>query len=891
MRQSASGDKAFLVDGTAFCYRAFYAIRALSTSDGRPTNAVYGFAMMLQALREKEHPAYLAVAFDVGKPTFRHEKFDAYKAQRKPMPETLIGQVPVVKQLLAAYRIPVFEQAGYEAEDVLATIAERIARQGVDVYLVTGDKDALQLVNSHIKVYNPHRNSEAPVLDAEAVRARYGVGPERMVELMALMGDQIDNIPGVPGIGEKTAVQLLQQFGSLEGLYAHLDDLDSPIRRKALEAARQQVELSRELAQISTDVPLDVALEELQAREPDWRALRALFRDLGFKRLLHEIESEAAPAPDTAAAVHLVVGPQEVAPLLAQLKAASGVALQAWPAGLASRAVVVAVAAQADRASVVWLDASLLQTAEGGHLAQWLAEARAPKICHDAKAVARALRRCGLQLGGVAGDTMVAAHLLNPARTSQTLTDLTDEYLQVQLGAEPPLADTPGLIDPAALRYCAEAACAVRRLHEALGPALAASGLEALYTALELPLIAVLAEMEAVGVAIDVEYLTQLRATMDAKLGQLTQELYRLAGCTFNLNSPKQLSHVLFDQLKLPVVKRTKTGPSTDSSVLQQLAARHPLPQHLIEYRELSKLVSTYVEALPKLVDPKTRRIHATFNQTATATGRLSASDPNLQTIPIKTELGRQIRKAFIPGQAGWVLVAADYSQIELRILAHLSGDAQLIEAFRQERDIHRYTASLIYGVPEADVTSEMRHAMKAINYGIVYGMSAHGLSRELGVAHDEAASFIDAYFARYQGVRTYLDEQIQRARRDGYVQTLLGRRRYIPEVNNPDIATRQFGERMAVNAPIQGSAADLIKRAMIQLAQALPERAPTSRMILQVHDELVFECPAGEQTALDRLVRDLMEHAIELTVPLRVVVKVGPNWLDMTELRHETRD
>ena len=884
--------RAFLIDGTAFCYRAFHAIRSLSTSDGRPTNAVYGFARMLQSLREKEHPEYLAVGFDVGKPTFRHQRFEAYKGQRKPMPDPLIAQLPLVKRLLEAFRVPVFEREGYEAEDVLGTIARRIVGQGVEVFLVTGDKDALQLVNSHIKVYNPHGQEQA-VLDASAVLARYGVGPERMVDLMALMGDAIDNIPNVPGIGEKTAADLLRRFGSLEALYDHLDELESPARRASLTASREQVALSRDLARIDTDVPLDVRLDDLQPREPDWPRLRTLFRELEFKQLLEALDASTPAADGSAVAVRRLTTPQEVEACLQRLGAAPETGVFCQPvqeeaAGAGLDGIGLAIACEEHAAWVAVLDRAALATDTGRRLGGWLADAGASKVVHDAKAAKRLLARLGIELGGIAGDTMLAAYLLNPARTNQALSDLSAEWLDEPLGAlpkrhEPSASLAPGATEPWA--PSAQRACAIVRLHGRLGAKLREAALSALYADLELPLLHVLARMEAAGVAVDLGHLAGLAASMQAQMSQLTTEIYRLAGIEFNLNSPRQLGQVLFERLKLPVVKRTKTGPSTDSDVLARLAARHPLPQQLMRYRELSKLVSTYVETLPRLVDPATGRVHTTFNQTATATGRLSSSEPNLQNIPVKTELGRSIRKAFIAGIPDGMLLAADYSQIELRILAHLSGDEQLVEAFRRGRDIHRVTASLIYGLSEEAVAPEQRNAMKAVNFGILYGMSARGLSQELGLPLEEAQAFIEAYFQRYPKVRAYLDGQIQQARRDGFVQTLLGRRRYVPEVNSPDGMIRQFGERMAINAPIQGTAADLIKRAMVQLDERLRQDRLAGRMVLQVHDELVFETPRGELDRLARLVRETMEGAIALDVPLTVTLKAGPNWLDLTPL------
>jgi len=894
--------RAFLIDGTAFCYRAFYAIRSLATSQGRPTNAVYGFAVMLKALREQRHPEYLAVAFDAGKPTFRHRRFAEYKIQRKPMPDSLIEQLSTIKALLKAYRVPTFEQEGYEGEDLLATIATRIAARSIEVFLVSGDKDVLQLVNARIKVYNPHRQQDDPVVDAAAVKARYGVPPERIVDLMALMGDEIDNIPGVAGIGEKTARSLLSQFNSLDQLYRHLDDVDSPSRRKLLAASKEQAELSRELARIDCDVPLTVGLEDLKVQEPDWRAVRSLYRELEFKRLLRDLEEDdAAPATiGTAHPVRRVTTAKDQDALHRRLERAKTAAIACWPVlgqaggeagGSPLRAALLGIALDTDEAWVVQVDRESLRSASGRPLAAWLADPSRGKVSHDAKAVLRLLSRMGARLTGITGDTMIAAHLLNPARTTPTLTDLADEHLEVRVKIPEYVRETLDFESEDATQGCGGAARVVAQLHGQLAPTLNAQGLAELYQTLELPLLQVLAEMETAGIAIDVDYLNTLKASMDAACRRLTQELYTVAGATCNLNSPKQLAAVLFDQLKLPVIKRTKTGASTDSDVLRQLASRHPFPKRLLEYRELSKLMSTYVDALPKLVDPETGRVHTTFNQTATATGRLSSSNPNLQNIPIKTELGRQIRKAFIPGEQGWTLLAADYSQIELRILAHLSGDEQLIHAFANGHDIHRYTASLIYGVAENEVTPEMRSAMKAINFGILYGMSAHGLSRELGMPYDEAATFIQAYFERYPKVQGFFEQQWQHATRDGFVQTLLGRRRYIPEINSPDPAIRQLGQRLAMNTPMQGTAADLIKRAMVQVAEELRGRRMASRMLLQVHDELVFEAPSKERHALAALVRRVMEGAIALRVPLVVTIKTGPNWLEMTDLKNGTSD
>ncbi|MBI2885455.1 MAG: DNA polymerase I [Candidatus Omnitrophica bacterium] len=882
--------KAFLIDGTAFCYRAFYAIRALSTSDGKPTNAVYGFVTMLTALRAAHRPDYLAVAMDAGKPTFRHERYEAYKQHRKPMPDPLIGQLPLIRELLDTLRIPVFQMEGYEGEDLLATIARRVATEGVDVVLVTGDKDALQLVGPGLTVYNPHKDNA--VFDAQAVEARYGVPPNRMVDLLALMGDATDNIPGVPGIGEKTAVGLLKRFGSLEGLYQRLPELPSRSQRQSLEASRSQVELARDLARIDADVPLTVRLEDLAVQEPDWERLRQLFKRLEFKRLLSELEAEHPPAISASTcAGRLVTDAASAAPVLARLKERAPVAVRDWWRDDAPAAVSLAWSAQD-----AWVIPVTARCAEPwcSELMRELASAEQPKLGHDLKRLLRWWRRRGDAGGGIAGDTMIAAYLLNSAQAAPTFPDTVEAWLQVRLAPVTPpaaLAEDDLLseqaLPPSEVNSMAAHTGMVFALHEALERELERAQMRPLYRDLELPLIGVLADMEAHGIAVDREWLAAMRGRMQTTIGELTRELYRLAGCEFNLNSPKQLAEVLFERLKLPVIKRTKTGPSTDAEVLQRLATSHPLPQRLLEYRELSKLVSTYLDALPALIDPATGRLHTTFHQTGTATGRLSSSDPNLQNIPSKTELGRQIRKAFIPSEPAWVLTAADYSQIELRILAHLSHDETLIAAFQHDEDIHRAIAALIYHVPEAEVTPQMRYAMKAVNYGIIYGMSAHGLANELECSHEEAAEFIAAYFQRYPAVRAFLDAQIEQAKRAGYVCTALGRRRYIREIASPDPAVRQFAERMAVNAPIQGTAADLVKRAMLRLSGELQRRGLRSRLLLQVHDELVCEGPPDEADVVAALLRDTMEQALPMAVPIRVTLKRGPNWLELSDVAH----
>jgi len=864
----------YLIDGNSFCYRAYYAVRELRTSHGQPTNAVFGFVAMLNRLLSTERPAYLAAAFDLKGPTFRHEKYDQYKIHRKPMPDELVSQLPIVKELLVAYRVPIYELAGYEADDVLATIAVQAAKAELSVFIVTSDKDALQLVNDRIRVYNTHK--EGLIYDADKVRERYGVGPEQMVELMALMGDATDNIPGVPGIGEKTAVELIRQFGSVETLLKRREEVAKPALRKLLEEHGEQARLSLELATIDAQVPIAVDLDQMRVQEPDVDRLAELYQRLEFRSLLKQLpvkgdgrssSSHYQRVEDAAAFDQLLQAAQQgrrvaVAAQLTDAAPArgrvSGCALscadgEAWFVPLAD----ASAEPFRQRLAALWKDATMT------------------KIGHDLKPFLRALAVDGEVLDGPFSDCMVASYLANPSRTSHALDELALEYLQQRIA---PTKDEG--------QQTWEAVCLAADLSWRLEPLLAREleerELTALYRDVELPLTAVLAEMERVGVAINREYLGELSAYFAKELEALSAAVYQVAGTTFNINSPKQLSEILFTQLKLPIIKRTKTGASTDVEVLEYLATLHPLPERLLRYRELSKLQSTYVEALPELIDAETGRVHASFNQAVAATGRLSSSNPNLQNIPVRTEEGRKIRKAFVPGARGWTLLSADYSQIELRILAHLSGDEALIEAFQRGEDVHTHTASLIFGVKLKEVDSSMRASAKTVNFGVIYGISPYGLAKQLRVEQSVAKEFIDAYFARYPKVRSYMDEQIEHAKQHGFVMTLFHRRRYLPEIKSKDNAVRQFAERMAINTPVQGTAADLIKLAMVNLHRRLRSERCEGQMLIQVHDELVLECPKDELKPLASTVQREMVQALSLRVPIEVTLKTGLNWLEM---------
>jgi len=876
----------FLIDGNSFCYRAYYAIRSLANSKGQPTNAVYGFITMLNKLIKDERPDYLGVAFDLKGPTFRHKKFEDYKATRKPMPDDLISQMPLVKEVLKAYNIPIFELAGYEADDILATVAKKAASKSIDTLIVTGDKDALQLVNETIKVYNTHK--EGLIFDAAKVREEFKVSPDRMIDLIALMGDTSDNIPGVLGIGEKTAVQLISEFGSLDNLFNNLDKIKSESKRELLKKYRDQAVMSRELAVLDCDVPIKVGFADLELKEPDSAKLVSLFKELEFRTLL----DQAIERKELKAEYKLLTG-DDFKDFLKRLSAQElfGFDFETTNSD-PLRASLVGV-------SFCWKEgrAEYIDFAAPGLGVDYVLKALKPifeneavkKIGQNIKYEQLVLANYGISLKGVSFDTMVASYLLNPSKANHNLGAIALEYLShkmidiTDLIGKGKAQTTMDKVDPQkACKYCCEDSDVTFRLKNILERQLEEKGLSPLFNDVEMLLVGVLSRMELSGVSLDVEYLKAMSDKMQKKLEGLTKDIYKEAGQEFNINSPKQLQEILFVKLKLPPVKRTKTGMSTDEEVLLKLAAKHSLPKALLEYRELAKLKSTYLDALPKLINPNTGRLHTSFNQTVTSTGRLSSSDPNLQNIPIRTELGRKIRKAFIPKDKNSYILSADYSQIELRILAHLSKDKALTEGFKEGLDIHTHTASLIFGVSQEDVTDEQRSQAKIVNFGIIYGMSAYGLSKDLGIEVEKAGVFIDSYFQRYPGVKTFIEDCIEEARQQGFVTTLLNRRRYIPEINSENINIRNFAERTATNTPIQGSAADLIKLAMIEIQKELEALKLKTLMILQVHDELVFEVPKEELDEVKELVRGRMENIMKLTVPIKVNISVGRNWLEL---------
>jgi len=882
-------EKLFLIDGNSYCYRAFYAIKELRNSKGKPTNAAYGFILMLKKLLEKERPAYIGVAFDLKGPTFRHEQFEDYKVHRKPMPDDLVSQMSLIKDIISAYNIPIFEKQGFEADDVLATIAKKMSREGIEVYIVTGDKDMLQVVDRNIKVYSTHKDDL--IYDSEAVRERFsGLGPENITDFIALAGDATDNIPGVTGIGEKTAVELIKEFGDLDNLYKNLDKIKSESRKKMLSEQEDNARMSKELATVDSDVPIEIDAGVMAVRGPDSEKLLGIFKELEFKNFAREIASCNSDVHRDAN-YKTIADAKDFEIFMRELKTKKEFVMDIETTSerpMEAKLVGISFCWKEGEAYYI----PLLNIKDAlKELRPILEDEGIKKIGQNIKYDKLVLSNYGVEVKGISYDTMIASYLLNPSRMSHGLDDIAFEYLDHKMTSIDELLGagkkrvTMDMVDVEKVSmYSCEDSDVTFRLKNVFEKELLKKELEPLFNDIELPLVDVLGKMEKNGIKIDVDFLKETSFCMENELSSLIKDIYRIAGEEFNINSPKQISCILFEKLGLPVIKKTKTGASTDVEVLERLSSLHPLPKELLRYRELSKLKSTYVDALPELINKKTGRLHTSFNQAVTATGRLSSSNPNLQNIPIKTEEGRKIRKAFV-GEGDNFIMAADYSQIELRILAHLSKDPELVSAFENNRDVHTHTASLIFGVAESEVTPEMRSNAKTVNFGIIYGISAFGLSKSLNIDPASAQQFIDSYFERYPAVRVYMEDKIEEARSAGYVTTLFNRRRYIPEIKTGGMRERQQAERIAINTPVQGSAADLIKIAMINIYRAMKKKNFKSLMTLQVHDELVFEVPKAELDKMKKLVKEEMEGAVKLSVPIKVSVQYGKNWLEMKEI------
>ena len=922
-----------LIDAPALVHRAFHAMRGqgkpLTTKAGEPVEAVLVFARMLLVALRQFQPRFYAAAFDLPAPTFRHLEFKEYKATRPPLPDDLRRQFLRVRQLLQAFGMPSYELDRYEADDILGTLARQAEERGLETVVLTGDTDMLQLVTPHVTVMLPGRSlaTDTVAYTPDKVRERYGLAPAQIVDFKGLKGDTSDNIPGIPGVGEKTATELLQQFGSVEDIYQRIDEVQPAKRQALLRQHEAQARQSVHLARIVVTVPMELDLQACDARGYDRARVVELLRELEFNSIVKDLPLTAtaerpALAAETDALVPGHAVPEQVryitAPTVQEVTLAASQAGDLYALALDAvgenpmyaQVLGLAVCHQPGQATYVPLagSAGSVAPAEARALLKpMLEDSAVPKWGHDIKRAVVALSQQDIELQGVGFDTMLAAHLLGEKALS--LKALALGRLKVELleppkpasrrGAQKKAAEEEGAERGAALFPTAgialtrplwpEGPCAeadmVARLVPGMEQALKEQGLWGLYSQVEMPLIPVLATMERNGIAVDTQVLVQMSQVLARRLQELEVRVYNDVGHQFNINSPQQLGQVLFEERNIDrrQSKKTKTGWSTDAQVLEKLRGADPVVAHVLEYRELSKLKSTYLDALPALVHPRTGRLHTTFNQAGAATGRISSNEPNLQNIPVRTELGREIRKAFRAEREGWTLLGADYSQIDLRVLAHLSGDQELIAAFRQGQDIHRATASQIFGLPPDQVDADHRRMAKTINFGIVYGISPFGLSERIeGLSREDAGKFIDAYFQRYPQVREYMDRTVEQARKEGYVQTLLGRRRYIPEVHASNYAQRQGAERIAINMPVQGTSADIIKVAMVRLDQRMRREGLRSLLLLQIHDELLFEAPEEELEHLKALCLEIMPSAVELVVPIKVDLKVGRTWGDM---------
>ncbi len=879
----------YLIDGSSYIFRAYYGIRQnLSNSKGLPTNALFGFVNMLTKVVREEKPDYLAVAFDSKEKTFRHEMYPEYKANRDVPPEDLGQQFPYFEPLVEAHNIKSLRIPGIEADDIIGTLARMGVEKGMDVVIVSGDKDMMQLIGPGVRMLDTMKDK---TFRKKEVEEKFGVGPDKVIEVMGLMGDSSDHIPGVKGVGPKTATELIQKYGSIEGLYKKLDEIEKKKLKEKLETDKENALLSRKLVTIDTAVKLDCSVEDLKVQEADTDALVKLFTELEFTTLIPETNGKPERASNT---YETILTEKAFNRCLKDLKAAGEFALDLETTSLhpvQAETVGISFSWKEGEACYLPLTHRYLGVPEQldkkkvfEKLKPLLENPKLKKVGHNIKYDLIVLKNEGIDLKGISFDTMLASYVLDPSRRGHSLDDLAWElfnhktitYKEVAGTGQKQIGFDEVEIERAT-EYAAEDSDITWRLFQKLAPRLK-DGLRELFDTIEMPLLEVLAEMEMNGVFLDKKHLAALSKKMGERLQNYETEIHSLAGESFNINSPKQLSVILFEKLKLPVVKKTKTGYSTDVSVLEELALQHALPEKILAYRQLGKLKSTYVDTLPEEIYEKTGRVHTSFNQTVAATGRLSSSDPNLQNIPIRSDMGKEIRKAFISEGSG-KLLSADYSQIELRILAHLSEDEALIRAFKKGEDIHNRTAAEIFGTALDAVDQENRRMAKAVNFGIVYGLSAFGLSRQLKITPKEARDFIDQYFALYKNVKIYMEQTIEQARTNGYTTTLMNRRRSLPDINSKNRQVREAAERIAINSPIQGSAADLIKLAMINLSNKLAKKKMKSRMILQVHDELVFECPPGEKKAIQDLVKQEMEGVYKFSVPLVVDMGWGNNW------------
>lgn len=892
-----------LFDGNALIHRAFHALPSLTvTKTGEATGAVFGFANMVIKVLAELKPTHYAVAFDYPAPTFRHLEYAEYKAQRPPMPEELKSQFHRVHQLVKALNIPSFEVEGFEADDILGTLSHQASAQGIDTVIVTGDLDILQLVSPSVRVLLPRPGktfSDTILYDEGKVMERYGISPPQIADLKGLKGDSSDNIPGVAGIGEKTAVKLLQQFGSIEEIVARIQEVSPPKVQQALEDV-EKAHLSKRLATIVIDVPINLDLDACTVSAFDRSQVTALFRELEFNRLLARLgelgtgeSTEAGKMEALEGDYQIVDTPQALEELISKLQDASSFTIDLETTGkepMYAGLVGLSFSYEPGKAYYVPVGHRLGSQLPMNHVLERLKplieDTKISKVAQNGKYDMMVLAEYGIELRNLSFDTMLAAYLLGekalglkPLAFNKLGVEMTPITDLIGTGAKQTSMDYAA-IEPAAKYACADADI-TGRLAGLFEGELREQGLWQLFAELEMPLVPVLLDMERNGVALDKESLWAMSQSLGDRVKELEDQIYDCTGYSFNINSPKQLGSILFEEIRLPGGRRTKSGYSTDAAVLERLKGTHPVIELLVEYRQLMKLKSTYIDVLPAIINPKTGRVHTNFNQTGTSTGRLSSSDPNLQNIPIRGELGQQVRRAFIASD-GFLLLSGDYSQIDLRVMAHLSQDAHLLDAFHHDEDIHTATASQVFDVPAAEVTTDMRRVAKTVNFGVIYGMSGYGLVQATTLSREEASRFIDTYFEKHSGVKAYIEATKSQARDRGYVETVLCRRRYIPDINSSNGQVRAAAERMAINMPVQGTAADIIKLAMIDIKREMDRQGLKAKMILQVHDELVFEVPQEEIELMKGLVAEIMPNALKLSVPLTVEVKTGPNWGEM---------
>jgi len=895
-----SSEKIMLVDGNSILNRAFYGLQGsqlLSTSDGLYTNAVYGFINILHKYLEEENPQYLCVAFDLKAPTFRHREYDAYKANRKGMPNELAVQVPVIKDVLDAMNIKRLELEGFEADDIIGSVSLCAEEAGLHVVIVTGDRDSLQLVSEKTKIKMPITRggkTETDEYDYGKMLERYGVTPRQFIDVKGLMGDTSDNIPGVPGIGEKTALELIKKFSSIENIYENIEQVDKKSVKEKLNANRELAFLSKRLATIDRHMSRLCDINELRRVNYNEEKLYKLFKRLEFKSFIEKFKLEKNAAVDTELTAKNIECIKEIEDLKKIIAAIDSYRefsifyLIDKVDSFASKLVGLGITWKKDSTVYIDLKECIGEDLFLDQFKRIFEDESIKKYGHDLKGLIVYLKNKNIQLRGLSFDTMIGAYIINPSKETYSVSELAEEYLKLNIEPIENLAGKGKNFTPYG-EMPVDKVSSVAGMHSevifdlfpVLDGIMRENGQYELFYEIELPLVEVLADMEFWGFRVNVEDLHKFSFELEEKINVLISDIYEMAGEEFNINSTKQLGVILFERLNLPVIKKTKTGYSTDAEVLEQLAPRHEIVSRILEYRQLVKLKSTYVEGLINVINPATGKIHSSFNQTVTVTGRISSTEPNLQNIPIKLEMGRKIRKVFVPSSSEFTLLDADYSQIELRVLAHITNDENMLSAFRNNEDIHTSTASKVFGVPMDMITREMRARAKAVNFGIVYGIGDFSLSRDLGVTRKEARRYIDEYLNKYPGVRQYMHDIVEQGKQNGFVSTLFKRRRYLPELQSSNFNVRSFGERIAMNTPIQGSAADIIKIAMVKVFRELTGRGFKSRLILQVHDELIIETHIDEKDIVSKILKESMENAIQLRVPLIVDVKDGNNWYE----------